>query len=1185
MSDVFISYAHENRDFVERLRDALQEQRKDGWVDWDRIPPAAPWMAEIKEAIDQADVFVFVISSDSVASKVCVQELAHAVGRNKRIVPVLLTEVDTASLPSPLPELNWVLLREGDNFAAGVAHLVQAVDTDLEHVKDHTRLLVRAELWQRRGGDPSVLLRDEELADAERWLAAAADRVPASTMLHASFVAASRDAQDARLAQDAQRLERARRGLYAAQLSRVESIGTSDPRRAEALLESLEDAPLDLRDLAWGILHRRYAFGRQTLNGGPGTAGVVAMAPDGQQVAAGFACGTVALWRVSAPHPLIRMGVLGGAVSALTFSADGKRLGAGSERGEITQWLGRKAHVMQPAEKGHAPVCALTFDGQGLWAAIERKGSLCLYASNAKAERILLPAEQKGRSWRAAFSAGARYLTAACNGDRLYVLAIHPPGPVRRLDDEPQAVTGLALSADGKRLAVAYHRGEVSLLEVASGARRGVAPGEGATVASLAFTADGRGLVTGGGEYTRHRRWSDLRLWVLDDEAPPRVLHGLYGSVCALGVSGDATRLVAAGRDGRLLLLSLSPHPERGDVNGAGALAWSPDGRRMAFGLPQGGVVDQGRVRGEAARLEGFDGTPSALAWSPDGRHLAAATADGLWSQVRVWALPEGGPGITVHEGGGQRLAWSPTGDQLAAACGDQVVLWSASDGTPRVFAGDGGRVLAIAFSPDGRLIATGHWRNLVSLWASDSGEQLATLRGHSAAVVGLAFTGDGQFLISASEKDPVLAGPNRYLARQHPELIQWDIRARCERLRVELEHKASPLTTLFMTPDRRTLVTGHADGAVALWDPMLLRQRLWLSGHSGPVASLAVAPDGRSMAAVVAGKVAGIGLWYGDDWAESVRLDGHRGQVYAVAFSPEAGTLYSASGYDGGEVVHPGQILRWDVATGAAVSLLREHDNAVVALAVSPDGGMLAALCQRGLVLMDLASGGERRFKDIVGKSPSTLTFSPDGLRLLVAGSLLEVHSEVSKVVELTADKARRAVNSCFSPAGNRVALSAEGSPVQILDATSGEVLASGADTLRRPAPLCFLVDGALLAVGRNNGRITLHRSDDLTVVHTFKGHSGPVHTLAVSADGEWLASGGGVVNVFPRPGEAILWALATRRRVRTLYGHSCAVRTVAFSPDSRCLATGGRSQREDSLPGEVRLWPLLAGPNPVSD
>jgi hypothetical protein len=152
MTDVFISYAREDQAFVRDLHEALQACDRDTWVDWEDIPLTADWLAEIYAAIEAADTFIFIISPDSVASEVCSLELAHAVKHNKRLVPIVRRDVDTKAVPQALAALNWVFFRESDDFDRAFQSLIEAIDTDLDWVRAHTRLLVRAIEWDGVSG-------------------------------------------------------------------------------------------------------------------------------------------------------------------------------------------------------------------------------------------------------------------------------------------------------------------------------------------------------------------------------------------------------------------------------------------------------------------------------------------------------------------------------------------------------------------------------------------------------------------------------------------------------------------------------------------------------------------------------------------------------------------------------------------------------------------------------------------------------------------------------------------------------------------------------------------------------------------------------------------------------------------------------------------------------------------------
>lgn len=189
---IFISYSRKDAGFVRRLHVALTAQQRELWVDWEGIPPSADWMREIEAAIDAAEAFVFILSPDAAASPVCQRELAHAVAQNKRLLPVVCRDTDTAAVPPALARLNWIWWREQDSFDAAVLTLLQAVDTDLDWVRAHTRLLVRAVEWEGGAQGASLALRGSELVAAEQWLAAGPSKEPPPTELQTRYIMQSR---------------------------------------------------------------------------------------------------------------------------------------------------------------------------------------------------------------------------------------------------------------------------------------------------------------------------------------------------------------------------------------------------------------------------------------------------------------------------------------------------------------------------------------------------------------------------------------------------------------------------------------------------------------------------------------------------------------------------------------------------------------------------------------------------------------------------------------------------------------------------------------------------------------------------------------------------------------------------------------------------------------------------------
>jgi WD40 repeat protein len=191
---VFISYAHEEKEFVRKFHASLTKADMDVWVDWQDIPPAADWRAEVKRAIEGADAFLFLLSPGSISSKVCGEELEWAMGNHKKLIPVVIVPLESgAVMDKRLRVPNWVYMRPTDDYNAAFHDLVEAISTDLGWVQQHTRILQRALEWDAKKRNSSYLLQGSDIEDSEHWLGASAMTVTHSvTPLQVEFIHASR---------------------------------------------------------------------------------------------------------------------------------------------------------------------------------------------------------------------------------------------------------------------------------------------------------------------------------------------------------------------------------------------------------------------------------------------------------------------------------------------------------------------------------------------------------------------------------------------------------------------------------------------------------------------------------------------------------------------------------------------------------------------------------------------------------------------------------------------------------------------------------------------------------------------------------------------------------------------------------------------------------------------------------
>lgn len=198
MADIFISYSRKDKEFVRTLHQALSQSQRSTWVDWEDIPVSAEWWKEIEAGIEGADTFIFVISPNSVASKVCYQEIEHAARFNKRLFPIVRREgFPIEQVHEALQRHNWLFFRKEDDFDQAFETLTKAVDTDLDHVRTHTRLLVKAIEWDDAGRNDGLLLRGGGLAAAEQWLKQSEGKAPQPTEQHKNYITKSRQAENA----------------------------------------------------------------------------------------------------------------------------------------------------------------------------------------------------------------------------------------------------------------------------------------------------------------------------------------------------------------------------------------------------------------------------------------------------------------------------------------------------------------------------------------------------------------------------------------------------------------------------------------------------------------------------------------------------------------------------------------------------------------------------------------------------------------------------------------------------------------------------------------------------------------------------------------------------------------------------------------------------------------------------
>ena len=613
---------------------------------------------------------------------------------------------------------------------------------------------------------------------------------------------------------------------------------------------------------------------------------------------------------------------------------------------------------------------------------------------------------------------------------------------------------------------------------------------------------------------------------------------------------------------------------------GINLMRFSPDGTRLAVGTDVGVWLYDVSDRKETALFTGHTGQVNALAFSKDGKMLASS---GYTNPIiQLWDLDTGSklPSFTLSERHDSVTAVAFSDDSTTLVSLDtlgDITYWDVNTSSKVTDAKNIGSYEVAAVSENGSILAIGDKDGeKIHVWETANGRWRVTFRGHvnffkegpneeEIDIRALAFTPDGKMLASGSEDKTVQLWNTQNGAKI-----------------ATLKGHEGWVTTVALTADGRTVASGDTDSVIKVWDVNTERERAILIGHQNTINALTFAPEGASpySGCLASGSADGtIRFWDPESGQElAIFTAGHTEWVKAVAFSEDGATLASAG--------HNGSVDIWSLMTRRElITFTAEHSDLAKFAVFSPNSRFFATQGHTGPIAFDSYGWGVRysfngrgsvqlwkvgtneELRGISQKitdTPAALKFSPNS-KILTSRSLKDIQAwNIETGIKLfhinTGNPFPKQL--MFSPDSTLLATYGVHGTPRVWDVETRSEFPTF--TTERAKSLAFSPDGTILALGHRNNttlwNVTKTGMQEWKIIHS---NIRPFnHTLLFSPDGKILldANWSGRSSLY-------LWATDTGRSLAVLSGHTEPIETLVFSPDGKTLASGSQD-------GTVLLW-----------
>lgn len=637
------------------------------------------------------------------------------------------------------------------------------------------------------------------------------------------------------------------------------------------------------------------------------------------------------------------------------------------------------------------------------------------------------------------------------------------------------------------------------------------------SVRSVAFSPDGKYVISGGGD----------TVLVLEVATGLAVAHLRQRDlVYSVAVSPDGTQVASGGPEMAVSVWDLATSrliQRLPKEDGVYVVSFSPDGKYLAAGGEQAITIWETATGSQMARLKVNTGHVFALSYSLDGRWLVS----GDLKHARVWDLATGQEIARFkHNQPVNSVAFNPAGTSVISGSDDFTArVWEVATESETARIEHAGEVTSVAFSPDGKFVISGSRDNTARIWNPVNGSEFLRLN-HDGSVFFAGFSPDGSSVVTTSGDTTARvweAGTGREISR--------------------MTH-AGLVTSAAFSPDGKLVVSGSHDQTLRVWQTKTSAE-ITRKDHAGKIYAVAFSPDGQF--AVSAGSDNTARVWNVSTDTDVYRVL-HPGDVFSVAFSQDGKYLVSGGGR---------AVIVTEVATGKELARMESAD-AVYSVAFSPNGKFIVAggVDAQACVWAVTANPGAPQACLNHAAQVRSVAFSPDGKYVISGGDdqTARVWDALTgqEIVRMTHPE--KVYSVAFSPNGKYV-VSGDVKAARAWDPLTGQELARISHFVYVYS-VAFSPDSKYIVSGGGSTVKVWEAATGKEIANLL--HDGTVNWVAFSPDGKYVVSGDDKA--------ARVWD-AMRGTELARMVHDNLVKAVAFSPDGQSVLSGGVDRT-------ARLW-----------